>query len=288
MTLERDANQVKSTGGEQCRNFHAEAVKRKRGHNWAPMQNRGVGCETHAALLCCTLLLQAAASRLPSNNKQLHVVLFFFFFYYYHLPLSPWSKHFPTPANFSRRVLICNSLGCFLRLRALFVTHAQFAAPRLCSRSWKPKSLPARRRHCYLILTYCSYWILCPHAPLPSGTRCRRTKMFLLFTRRLITTDCAASLHCRHCRPSPPHLSLPYPSRWLTPRRKSRKRDTSTPGRWVRASPHVLLLLLHFFIQQEVLFSFFFIKYLLVFHTVLFSSAKHFRRASTLAACRSD
>lgn len=40
-------------------------------------------------------------------------------FFNYYLPPSPWSKHFPTLANFSRRVLICNSLGCFLRLRAL-------------------------------------------------------------------------------------------------------------------------------------------------------------------------
>lgn len=97
-------------------------MKSRKRQNGAAMQNTGVGCETHAALLCCTLLLQAAASRLPSNNKRLHVgrcnrSSSKKFFYY--LPPSPWSKHFPTLANFSRRVLICNSLGCFLRLRAL-------------------------------------------------------------------------------------------------------------------------------------------------------------------------
>lgn len=132
------------------------------------------------------------------------------FFYYYYLPPSPWSKHFPTLANFSRRVLICNSLGCFLRLRALLSRmHNLHRRVRVCAHE-NPKAsqrgLPASQRHCYLILTYCSYWILCPHAPLPSGTRSRRTKMLLLFTRRLITTDCAASLHCRHRCPPPPNL----------------------------------------------------------------------------------
>lgn len=202
----------------RCWNLHAEAVQSK------TLQNTGPGCATHAALLCSALSSRQLLLVSPAitSGCMLRAVIARRLFFCY-LPPSPQSKHFPTPANFWRCVLICNSLGCFLRLHAtLSCMHNLQRHIRVCAHK-NPKA-SQQGVATYLILTYCSYWILCPRAPLPPGRGSRRTKMFLLFTHRLITADCAASLHCRL-------LFFLLTARWLTPRRNSRKRDTSTLGR---------------------------------------------------------
>lgn len=170
------------------------------------------------------------------------------------------------PANFSPCVLICNTLGCFLRLHALLSRmHNLQRHIRVCAHK-NPKA-SQQGVASYLILTYCSYWILCPHAPLPSGTRSRRTKMFLLFTHRLITTDCAASLRCRHrCFLfSPPYRQVVNAKKKIKKKRYINSGTVSLSS-YSRSSTS----LLHVFIQQEVALLFFnLIKCFLLFPTRL-------------------
>lgn len=82
------------------------------------MQDAGPTCGMHVALLC--YLLSSGHLFHVSHGCTLGAVI-----------AHRHGKHFPAPANFSRRVLICNSLGFFflyfLALRA-FVVHTQFAA----------------------------------------------------------------------------------------------------------------------------------------------------------------
>lgn len=210
--LLNDANQVESNRVEACsaETFMLKLCKAKRSKTVRQPRVYRTGVRDARCSIVLHAFLQAAASCLPCNNKRLHVERcnrsssgFLLLFY---LPPSPRSKHFPMPANFSRRVLICNSLGCFLRLHAL-LSRMHNLQHDVRVRAHINPNASQQGVGSYLILTYCSYWILCPHALLPSGTRSRRTKMFLLFTHRLITTDCAASLHCRHrcfLPPSPP------------------------------------------------------------------------------------
>lgn len=172
---------------------------------------------------------------------------------------SPCGKHFPTPAIFSRPLLICNSLGFFFPLASRTFCHAHRI--RIAAFVFRAHKNPkASQQGVATVISFSPTAVIGFYAPALHYLQGRGAGGQRLFTRRLITTNWATSLHCRQRF----FFFFPPYRQVVNAKKKIKKK------RYINSGTVSLLTILHsfFFFQQKVVLLLL-IEYFLLFSTRL-------------------